>query len=110
MRDASQPTGHTPNISGAAPDVLRDASDVLRDASARPARIEFWCECCGRNIVTAMEGLFYNPQTGSPRRFCNPGCRQAAYRRRKAGTPENTPLQYTGGRNRKLNKEAPTNR
>jgi hypothetical protein len=109
MRDASQPTSRPPNIPGAAPGVLRDASEVLGDASDLPARIEFWCECCGRNIVTAIDGLFYNPQTGSPRRFCDPGCRQAAYRRRKAGTPENTPLQYTGGRNRKLNKEAPTN-
>jgi hypothetical protein len=100
MRNASQPTGHTPQIPG-------DQREVLRDASGLPARVEFRCECCGRNIVTAIEGLFYNPQTGSPRRFCTPGCRQAAYRRRKAGTPENNPLQHTGGRNRKLNKEAP---
>ncbi len=110
MRDASQPTSHIPRITGDQREVMRDASEVLRDASGLPARVEFWCECCGRNIVTAIDGLFYNPQTGSPRRFCTPGCRQAAYRRRKAGTPENNPLQYTGGRNRSLNKEAQTNK
>lgn len=68
------------------------------------------CECCGRDTVTAVEGLFRVPQTGSPRRFCSPACRQAAYRRRRAGVTELTPAQRQGGRNRNLqatNHEAP---
>jgi len=51
--------------------------------------------------VTAIEGLFYNPQVGSPNRFCSPACRTAAWRRR-AGAPEDTPRQHQGGSNRRL--------
>ena len=36
-------------------------------------------------------------------RFCDPACRQVAYRRRRANAPENTPAQRQGGRGRKLN-------
>ena len=36
-------------------------------------------------------------------RFCDPACRQVAYRRRRANAPENTPVQRQGGRGRKLN-------
>ena len=83
----------------------------MRDASDRPARQGFTCACCGRFVVTAVDGLFANPAVGSPRRFCDPACRQAAYRRRRAGAPENTAPPRTGGRNRHLtttdNKEAP---
>jgi len=60
------------------------------------------CECCGHSTVTAVEGLFVNPKPGSPRRFCSPACRQAAYRRRRAGVNESTPAQRQGGRNRRL--------
>jgi hypothetical protein len=79
----------------------------MRDASNRPARDVFRCECCQRDIVTAVEGLFSYPKPGSPRRFCSPSCRQAAYRRRRAGAAENAPAQRQGGRNRRLqaNKE-----
>jgi len=35
-------------------------------------------------------------------RFCTPACRQAAYRRRRAAAPEDTPAQHQGGRSRKL--------
>jgi len=83
----------------------------MRNASRRPAerapneeprRTSFVCACCGRTIVTAIEGLFYNPPVGSKRRFCGPACRQAAWRRRQAGVPEATALQKRGGRSRGL--------
>jgi len=76
--------------------------ETLRDASERPARELFRCQCCGRDIVTAIEGLYRNPKPGSPRRFCDPACRQAAYRRRRAGVDESTPAQREGGRGRRL--------
>jgi len=83
----------------------------MRNASRRPAeqlldeeprRTSLVCACCGRTIVTAIEGLFSNPPAGSERRFCDPACRQAAWRRRKAGVPEATALQKKGGRSRGL--------
>ena len=77
-------------------------STGLRDASVEPDRTGFSCPTCGRFIVTAIEGLRH-PQHGSPRRFCDHACRQAAYRRRRADVPEATPLQRQGGRRRRLN-------
>jgi hypothetical protein len=74
----------------------------MRDASDRPDREVSVCECCGADTVIAVEGLFSNPKPGSPRRFCSPARRQAAYRRRLAGVAETTPAQYRGGRNRRL--------
>ena len=74
----------------------------LRDASDRPARDVSRCECCGADTVIAVEGVFTNPRPGSPRRFCSPACRQAAYRRRRAGAGEDAPLQRSGGRDRRL--------
>ena len=74
----------------------------MRDASDHPARDIFRCECRGRDSVTAVEGPFTNPKPGSPRRFCSPACRQAAYRRRRAGVAESTTLQRSGGRDRSL--------
>jgi hypothetical protein len=74
----------------------------MRDASDQPVRHGFTCEACGRFRVTAVEGIFSNPEVGSPNRFCDHACRQAAYRRRKAGVPEGTPLQRQGGRGRHL--------
>ncbi|MDQ6615041.1 MAG: hypothetical protein M3083_09895 [Actinomycetota bacterium] len=50
--------------------------------------------------MTSVDGRFSNPQPGSPRRFCDPACRQAAYRRRRAGVAETIPAQRKGGRNR----------
>jgi hypothetical protein len=76
--------------------------ETLRDASREPARELFRCQCCGRDVVTAIDGLYRNPQPGSPRRFCDPACRQAAYRRRLAGVDESTPAQRDGGRRRRL--------
>jgi hypothetical protein len=82
----------------------------MRDASDRPAREGFTCASCGRFIVTAVDGLWRTPAVGSARRFCDPACRQAAYRRRRAAAAEDAPRQTVGGRNRHLNptdKEAP---
>jgi hypothetical protein len=75
---------------------------VLRYASGQPEREGFTCEACGRTVVTAVPGLFANPKPGSPARFCDRACRQAAYRRRRAGIAENAPLQRAGGRGRSL--------
>jgi hypothetical protein len=83
----------------------------MRDASDPSAREGFTCPVCRRFIVTAVDGLWRTPGVGSARRFCDPACRQAAYRRRRAGAAEGTPRQPTGGRNRRLNptdKEAAT--
>ncbi|MGH9149630.1 MAG: hypothetical protein ACRD0F_04750 [Acidimicrobiales bacterium] len=74
----------------------------MRDASDRPARHLSRCECCGADTVIAVEGIFANPTPGSPRRFCSPACRQAAYRRRRAGAGEDVPRQRSGGRDRSL--------
>ena len=74
----------------------------MSDAFPEPCREGFICPTCGRFITTAIEGLFRDRKRGSPRRFCSPGCRQAAYRRRLAGAPEDTRLQHKGGRGRHL--------
>jgi hypothetical protein len=79
----------------------------MRNASPLPARNELTCACCGKTIVTAVEGVFYNPPVGSPRRFCDPACRQAAWRRRRAGSDETAPPQRSGGRNRSLRQQNP---
>ena len=82
----------------------------MRDASDPPTRQGFTCPVCGRFIVTAVDGIWSAPTPGSPRRFCDPACRQAAYRRRHASVTEDTPRQPSGGRNRSLTantKEAP---
>ncbi len=75
----------------------------LRDASEIPLREGFLCANCGRFNVTAVLGVYANARVGSPQRFCNPACRQSAYRRRRAGVSENTPQQLSGGRSRRLN-------
>lgn len=74
----------------------------MRDASAAPARHGFTCACCGRFTLTGIDGVFINPEPGSPTRFCSPACRTAAWRRRRAGVPENAPRQHHGGRGRHL--------
>lgn len=83
-----------------------NAENTLRYASGSE-RHGYHCDACGRFVVTAIDGLFRNRPTGSPARFCGPACRQAAYRRRRARTPENAPLQRSGGRRRRLT--PPTN-
>ena len=91
MRDASDPQGSGP----ASPAPLRDASETL-------GREGFHCPSCNRDILTALDGVFRKRQSGSPQRFCSPSCRQAAYRRRRAGVSETVPGQFKGGRNRCL--------
>jgi hypothetical protein len=80
-----------------------------RDASSRPSAarapltpVGFVCPPCGRFIPTEVDGLVLRSRTGSPPRFCSPGCRQAAYRRRRAGVAEDVALQLRGGRDRSL--------
>ena len=80
----------------------------MRNASLPPRRDGFTCNACGRFVTTEIDGLYRNPAVGSPRRFCDPACRQAAHRRRRAGAAEDTPRQITGGRNRRLG-PSPTN-
>jgi hypothetical protein len=75
----------------------------MRDASQDLDREGFACAACGRFNITAVEGLFDRNRAGSAQRFCDHACRQAAYRRRRAGVPEDAPLQQRGGRNRRLN-------
>jgi len=86
--------------------VRRSSSKAILGDALSPApqvvRSGFVCPPCGRFIVTEIDGVLYRTRTGSKPRFCSPGCRQAAYRRRRAGAQENTPLQYKGGRGRRL--------
>ena len=79
-----------------------DDASGMRDTSLEPERSGFLCAGCGRFIATAVAGLFARRRAGSPQRFCDHACRQAAYRRRCAGVDEDTPLQLAGGRNRRL--------
>ena len=80
---------------------LRYASDPARHGYHCAACGHFTA-ACGHFTLTAIDGLFHNPAVGSPARFCGPACRQAAYRRRKAGAAEDTPRQPKGGRTRHL--------
>jgi hypothetical protein len=76
--------------------------DGIRNASEPPVRHGITCATCGTFTLTAIKGLFSNPRVGSPQRFCSPACRAAAWRRRQAAVPEDTPRQRTGGRSRRL--------
>ena len=84
----------------------------MRDAFPLPPnndglkRTGLKCQCCGRTIVLAVEGLYSTPKRGSSQRFCSPACRQAAYRGRQAHVQEDTPTQQHGGRGRGLNPPA----
>jgi hypothetical protein len=79
--------------------------DALPPNPTGLARWGFTCQACGTLIVTAVDGLFTTASRGSRQRFCNPACRQAAYRRRRAEAAENAPRQHTGGRSRRLAKD-----
>jgi hypothetical protein len=74
---------------------------AMRDTS-RSQRCGFVCAAYGRFNVTAVESLFSRTRAGSPQRFCDHACRQAAYRRRRAAVNEDEPLQRKGGRSRQL--------
>ena len=80
--------------------------DALPPSPEGLARHGFTCQCCGRTVVTAVEGLFTNPARGTTQRFCSPACRQAAYRRRRANVTENSARQHAGGRTRRLNQDS----
>jgi len=90
--------------------VHADPGPALRDASPTGTRtgppetlpVGFICPPCGRFIRTDLDGVLWRARTGSPPRFCSPGCRQAAFRRRRAGADEGVRLQQRGGRNRSL--------
>ena len=82
---------------------LRDASPTgarPRSAAAQPAG--FICPPCGRFVATDLDGVLWRARTGSLPRFCSPACRQAGFRRRRAGVDEGLRLQREGGRNRSL--------
>jgi hypothetical protein len=76
--------------------------DALPTSPEGQPRHGFTCQACGTTVITDVDGLFNNPERGSQQRFCSPACRQAAYRRRRASTPENTARQHHGGRGREL--------
>lgn len=97
MSDPQRPPAGAKDCEGA-----RVERSGMRDASSEPERSGFVCATCGRFIVTGIEGLFRRARVGSSQRFCDHACRQAAYRRRRAGAAEDTPLQQHGGRNRRL--------
>jgi hypothetical protein len=82
----------------------RDASRTVRSGktASAGARAGFICPPCGRFVPTVVEGMVLRVERGSPPRFCSPGCRQAAYRRRQAGVAEDVALQPGGGRDRSL--------
>jgi len=86
---------------------MRDAFDLPPNQDGL-GRTGLECQCCGRVIIISVEGLFQMPARGSAQRFCDPACRQAAYRRRRAAVPENIPAQQQGGRGRNLNPALPT--
>jgi hypothetical protein len=83
---------------------LSDSREASRGKSGRREvkPVGFTCPPCGRFVRTDLDGVLWRARTGSSPRFCSPGCRQAAYRRRRAGVDEALPLQRTGGRNRSL--------
>ena len=90
--------------------VLRDASADGRFWPLAPNRFGdprtgFACACCGREVVTSVAGVMTRRAAGSPQRFCSPACREAGRRRRRAGVPENTPLQPGGGGTRSLTRD-----
>jgi hypothetical protein len=78
--------------------------NALPPNAAGYPRYGFTCQSCGRIVVTDIEGVIRNPQRGSTQRFCTPACRQAAFRRRRAGAAENQPRQHAGGGTRRLSK------
>jgi hypothetical protein len=83
--------------------------DMLHDASCLPSEVTpvgFVCPPCGRFVRTDLDGVLLRSRTGSKPRFCSPGCRQAAYRRRRAGVGEDAPLQHNGGAKRSLSSKA----
>lgn len=71
--------------------------DALPPSPAGLPHRGFTCQACGRLVVSDVDGLFHDPEHGSPQRFCG-----LAHCRRKAAVIENSPRQPSGGRDRKL--------
>ena len=95
---APQASHRTPVSRSLDEDTLRDASSSATEVSP----VGFVCPPCGRFVRTDLDGVLLRARTGSKPRFCSPGCRQAAYRRRRAGVGEDAPLQHEGGAKRSL--------
>jgi len=77
-------------------------SNQMRDASPAPVRKGVTCASCGTFRLIAIEGLFSTPPSVHRSGSAQPACRQAAWRRRRAGVAEDVPRQTTGGRSRNL--------
>ncbi len=103
MRDASARPAPGPAVPPPGP--VTDTT--MRDASSRPPRQVFHCAACGREVLIWVEGIYARATVGSAHRFCDPACRQRAYRRRKAGVAEDSAAQLAGGRRRSLTKPGP---
>ncbi|GAC1321894.1 MAG: hypothetical protein NVSMB12_22270 [Acidimicrobiales bacterium] len=109
QRPSSASAKASPKETLAGPARLRPGA-ALRNASPTGPRTDppesqpvgFICPPCGRFIRTDLDGVLWQARTGSPARFCSPGCRQAALRRRRAGVDEGVRLQQRCGRNRSL--------
>lgn len=95
---APQASRRTPVSRSLDEDTLRDASSFATEVSP----VGFVCPPCNRFVRTDLDGVLLRSRTGSKPRFCSPGCRQAAYRRRRAGVGEDAPLQHEGGAKRSL--------
>lgn len=50
---------------------MRNAYGAPARPEGEPQRTSFVCACCGRTVVTVVEGLYYNAAVGSQRRFCD---------------------------------------
>lgn len=74
----------------------------MRDASPAPQRNGFYCAASGRFNVTAVEGLFRQPQSGSPQRFLRPRMPSSRLPSAASRRPARPP-QREGGRRRRLN-------
>lgn len=99
----------SPGGDGAGLPRSRDASRQLDNVASRdrtlkrePAPIGLICAPGGRFVRTDVDGVVWRARSGSPPRFCSPGWRQGAYRRRRGGVAEDVALQLAGGRNRSL--------
>ncbi len=109
-RDASRRVAQTEPVARSRAELApagkptRSRNVSVTAAGERPElnRVGFVCPPCGRFVPTEVDGVVLRAGRGSPPRFCSPGCRQAAYRRRQAGVAEDVGLQLAGGRNRSL--------
>ncbi|MDQ6898064.1 MAG: hypothetical protein M3072_00885, partial [Candidatus Dormibacteraeota bacterium] len=57
--------------------------------------LSLWCLVCGAEVPASG-------RRGPRRTYCSEACKQAAYRRRARGAPEDLPRQEPSGRRRTL--------